>query len=83
MSGGGVWALNDRAQGWRADHMQLVGIEYALGIAPAGRYLKAFQMQVWVWMLRDDLPELARDIEPILEAGRHALGGSRHRAGAS
>jgi hypothetical protein len=74
MSGGGVWALNLKHDPWRADRMQLVGIEYALGSAPAGRYLKAFQMQVWLQMLREDLPELAQHVDPILAAGRLLIG---------
>jgi hypothetical protein len=75
MSGGGVWASNLSYAPWRADVVQLVGIEYAVERhAPAGRYLKAFQMQVWLKMLREDIPELAHQIDPILAAGRFAIG---------
>jgi hypothetical protein len=76
MSGGGVWAPNLSHQPWRATLMQLVGIEYAIGSAPAGRYLKAFQMQVWLEMLREDLPELAPHIDPVIAAGRVHLPGT-------
>lgn len=70
MSGGGVWALNKRHRPWRPDVVQLVGIEYAVERrAAAGRYLRAFQMQVWLQMLREDVPELAKYIDPMLAAG--------------
>lgn len=72
MSGGGVWALNERADGnWRAEYIQLVGIEYAIERhAPAGRYLRAFQMQVWLRMLREEGAALASHIDPVIAAGR-------------
>jgi len=74
MSGGGVWATNVRHAQWRASNLQLVGIEYAFQrVGAPDRYLKACQIQVWLEMLREDVPELACHIDPLLGAGDLAL----------
>lgn len=73
ISGGGVWATNFSQTPWRPEFLQLVGIEYAVQRGPPDRYLRAFQMQVWLEMLREDAPELAKHIDPILAAGRFQI----------
>jgi hypothetical protein len=72
MSGGAVWAVNASAPSWRPENIQFVGVEYSwkTGGGAAYRFLRAFQAQVWLEMVADDLPELRRFIDPVLAAGR-------------
>ncbi len=71
ISGGAVWALNSKQPTWTGDHIQLVGIEYSQrrdGVPE--RYLRAYQMQVWLELLATDRAELRPIIEPHIAAGR-------------
>ena len=78
ISGGGVWAVNLSHEPWRADYAQLVAIEYAWArVGVPDRYVKALQIQTWLEMLADDVPELRSKIAPIIAAGRVPLIGSK------
>jgi hypothetical protein len=74
ISGGGIWALNVAQENWSPRCIQLVGIEYSWehrGVPD--RFLRAYQMQLWLQMLAEDIPALRPEIEPFIEAGRHQL----------
>lgn len=78
ISGGGVWATNLRHTPWHAEYAQLVGIEYAWArTGVPDRYLKALQIQTWLEMVRDDIPELRSEIDPFIAAGRVPLIGAK------
>ncbi len=66
LSGGAIWAMNTdtHGEGWRADLAQLIGIEFAVQRARGYRYLIGQQLQVWLEMVAEDVPEL----EPIVRA---------------
>jgi hypothetical protein len=78
IGGRGVWAVNlDGHDPWRAEYAQLVGIEYAWQrVGVLDRYVKALQIQTWLEMLRDDVPEIRSEIDPFIAAGRVPLIGS-------
>lgn len=78
ISGGSVWAVNLGHKPWRAEYAQLVGIEYAWArVGVPDRYVKALQIQTWLEMLADDVPELRSTIAPVIAAGRVPLIGSK------
>ena len=53
---------------------QLVGIEYAWArTGVPDRYLKALQIQTWLEMVAEDIPELAPIINPYLAGARFGL----------
>lgn len=70
ISGGAIWALNLTGHGdaWRADQMQLIGVQFAVQKANGYRYLIGQQMQTWLEMVAEDIPELRREIEQHLAA---------------
>jgi hypothetical protein len=70
MSGGGVWALNIEQPNWSARCAQLVGIEYSWAHRGVpDRFLRAYQIQLWLRMVADDHPELRAEIDPYIVAG--------------
>ena len=72
ISGGGVWALNLAQEGWGPRCIQLVGIEYSWAHRGVpDRFLRAYQIQLWLQMLAEDIPALRPEIEPFIEAGRY------------
>jgi hypothetical protein len=75
ISGGAVWSLNTKSQAdaWRPEHMQLIGIEFAVQRARGYRYLIGQQIHVWLEMLAEDVPELAPSILAHLAGARIAL----------
>lgn len=78
ISGGSVWATNLDHSPWRAEYAQLVGIEYAWArTGVPDRYLKALQIQTWLEMVAEDIPQLRPEIDPVIAAGRVPLVGSK------
>lgn len=74
MSGGGIWLTQLGRPDWRPDQIQLIGIENAW--RPSGvpdRYLLGYQMQEWLKMIAEDVPELEPVVAPVMVAGKFAF----------
>lgn len=57
ISGGGIWALDVNCEGiWAPSKAKLIGIEHSWD--PSEHYLRATQIQHWLQMLKEDVPEL-------------------------
>jgi hypothetical protein len=64
LSGSGMWLLNDEQRGlWTPDHAQLIGIETGW---LEFEYLRGNPIREWLQMVREDIPELAPEIDPLL-----------------
>jgi len=64
LSGSGLWLLNDEQPGlWTPEHAQLVGIQNAWS---KFKYLRGNRIRDWLKMVREDIPELASEIDPFL-----------------
>jgi hypothetical protein len=64
LSGSGLWLLNDEQGGlWTPEHAQLIGIETCW---LEFEYLRGNPIREWLQMVREDLPELASEIDPVL-----------------
>jgi hypothetical protein len=64
LSGSGLWLLNNEQPGlWTPEHAQLVGIQNAWS---EFKYLRGDRIQDWLEMVREDIPDLASEIDPIL-----------------
>lgn len=78
VSGGGVWALNP-ADRWLPSCIQLVGIEFSQRNGGGHRFLVGQQMQVWLEMVAEDIPELSESILQFLNGSRFAIKPSSSR----
>jgi hypothetical protein len=64
LSGSGLWRVNPNPGGiWSPDRAQLVAVQRTCS---PGKYLRGTLMRDWLGMLREDLPELAPEIDPVL-----------------
>lgn len=64
LSGSGMWTINDATDSfWSPDHARLVGIEHCW---MKDEYLRGNPMREWLQMVREDIPELAPEIDPFL-----------------
>jgi hypothetical protein len=64
LSGCGIWLVNDEDGGvWAPDRAQLVGVEHGW---LEYEYLRGNPIRVWLEMVREDIPELASEIDPML-----------------
>jgi len=64
LSGSGLWLLNDERPGfWTPEHAQLIGIETGW---LEFEYLRGSPIRAWLQMVREDIPELAHEIDPVL-----------------
>lgn len=65
VSGCGLWLLNPTVDGiWTPDRAQLAGIEH--GWLEESGCLTGTLMRHWLQMVREDIPELAQVIDPVL-----------------
>jgi hypothetical protein len=66
LSGCGLWMVNAEEGGvWTPDRAQLVGIQIS---ARPQEWLRGNLMREWLRLVRDDIPDLRAEIDPVLEA---------------
>lgn len=64
LSGCGIWVVNPREGGvWTPDRAQLAAVE---GSWFEFEWLRGTPMREWLRLVRDDIPELAAEIDPLL-----------------
>lgn len=64
LSGSGIWAVNPRSDGfWSPDMAQLVAIQRSWR---EWEWLRGTYVSEWLLMVKEDVPELASLIEPVL-----------------
>jgi hypothetical protein len=66
LSGSGLWRVNPMPGGvWTPDRAKLVAVQHSW--SQNGGYLRGTLMRHWLQMLREDVPELAGEIDPTLD----------------
>jgi hypothetical protein len=64
MSGCGMWLINSRSDAlWTPEHARLVAVQRSWR---EGEYLRGTLIRHWLEMMRDDIPALAKYIDPVL-----------------
>jgi hypothetical protein len=67
LSGSGLWTVNPRVGGiWTPDMAKLVAIQRSW---TEWEWLRGTLIREWLTMIREDLPELAGEIDPVLDGG--------------
>jgi hypothetical protein len=65
LSGSGIWRVNPRANGfWSPESAQLVAVQHSWR---EYEYLRGTLIRDWLTMLREDIPALASEIDPVLQ----------------
>jgi hypothetical protein len=66
LSGAGLWRINMRKAGiWTFDDVQLVAVQHEA--VRSDRWLRGTRIRHWLELVRDDFPDLASTIDPVLQ----------------
>jgi hypothetical protein len=75
LSGSGLWTVTPRPDGiWGPDQAKLVAIDICRNVeGDPQEYIRGSLIGEWLRLLRDDIPELAEHIDPVLESAITAV----------